>query len=182
MSVKHTKLSSGGEVGDISDKPKKYGFDWFKGLLKNKRFVAIIILLVGFVIFLTIFFMNPKESSKNTIKSTEDCAGDYYGKTIANLRETNAKELKIITDEIKQINKYDSSYDCLLPIIVSDAYKGDFESAKKHYSLLKTMAKENDKLDKNYSSAGYYKIKDLKALINRIEIRYKNIKENARYF
>ena len=158
MSVKHTKLSGGGEVSKVDYKPKKLSIDWFKKLFKSKKFILVFAFCVTAIIAVTFmslngtgddFWSSNKKSSNNPLTASQlktlskkdnshsELSKKYQDQSPVdyayNLIKINSENIDKI-DEAQKVSKYTS-------LAVNYKIVGEISNAEKYYKLALNSAK-----------------------------------------
>ena len=107
-------------------------------------------------------------------------------RTMFNLRTAEIRRAKLLLRsmiaKIKALPSYQSDPSCLIPIIVYAVNTSNATEATDSLKLLESLNTSQYKIDPAFNSAGIIEIKDLKVLVEGVNIRKEENKANIIYF
>ena len=141
-------------------------------------------LIVGGYLGYKYYKSRQNTASKNTeaSNSVQDVCTSLTTEIVPLLSSSQTAKLDPYIAKIKALPSYQSDPSCLIPIIVYAVNTSNVTEATDNLSLLESLNTSQYKIDPAFNSAGIIEIKDLKVLVEGVNIRKEENKANIIYF
>lgn len=141
-------------------------------------------LVVGSYFGYKYYKSQQNSSSKNTEanKTAQNVCTSLTTEIALLLDSSQTAKLEPYIAKIKALPDYQSDPSCLIPIIVYAVNTSNATEATDSLRLLESLNTSQYKIDPAFSSAGIIDIKDLKVLVEGVNIRKEENKANIIYF
>lgn len=192
MAVNKTKLTSGGEIGEVSKKRNKLTplLERFKKLSTFRQIVVLFALGMGALLVITAVSLiygliagNTGDSGLSSqVKAEQVCNNELINRASSNLTSDKMSTLQPIVEEIKKQSNYNNDPNCLIPIFVYAINTNNVSEATSLYGQIRSFSVDSYQINALYGAVGIISIRDLDLRLEGLQKRQEEFKQNTRYF
>ena len=154
---------------------------------KNRKIIKVVAIVLAVALILTAggylgyrYYKNRQNSASK--KTVQDVCTSLTAEIAPLLASSQTAKLEPYIAKVKALTGYQSDPSCLIPIIVYAVNTSNATEATDSLRLLELLNTSQYKIDPMFNSAGIIEIKDLKVLVEGVNIRKEENKANIIYF